>query len=234
MATSAAVELDRPLRLGELLAAALRIFSGRAWAFIALGLLQAGALAAAAATPIPLGIAILAAAFAAAFAASVRLIVGDPFSEALRRTGEAAPVLIPLAFVVAVPFYLGSAWLLLLVLSVGWLALTAFAIPVAMVETPADTTWFGRFSYALQRTLTLARTEYLHAVGVAAALVVIYILVGVILAVALASFADNGRIVAQALAQIVLAPFFFIGLGVLYFEQKARAVESVGRPGKRG
>ena len=234
MAVPAAVEIDRPLRLGELLAAAIRIFTGRAWAFVALGLLQAAALAGAAVTPIPIGIAILAAAFAAAFATAVRIIVGDAFGEALRRTAVATPVLVPLAFVVAVPFYLGSAWLLLLVVSVGWLGLTAFAIPVAMVETPVDTSWFGRVSHALQRTLTLARIEYLHAVGVAAALVVIYIVVGVILAVALASFADNGRVAAQALAQIVLAPFFFIGLSILYFEQKARALESVGRPGKRG
>ena len=234
MAVPGAVEIDRPLRLGELLAAALQIFGGRAWAFVSLGVLQAAALVAAAVTPIPVGIAILAATFAAAFAAAVRIVVGDSFGEAVRRTAAAVPVLLPLAFIVAVPFYLGSAWLLLLVVSVGWLGLTAFAIPVAMVERPADGSWLGRVSYALQRTLTLARTEYLHAVAVAAALVVIYIVVGIVLAVALASFADNGRVAAQALAQIVLAPFFFIGLSVLYFEQKARAVESVGRPGRRG
>lgn len=234
MSVPAVVELDRPLRLGELLAAALRIFNARAWAFIGIGLIQAGALLIAALTPLPVGLAALCGAFSASFAATVRIVAGDSFGEALRRTGAAAPVLVALAFVVALPFYLGSSWLVLLIISVGWLGLTAFAIPVAMVEEPVEPGAASRMAHALRRTLTLARTEYLHAVGVAAALVVIYILIGVLIAVALASFADNGRVAAQALAQIVLAPFFFIGLSVLYFEQNARFQALPGRPPKRG
>jgi F0F1-type ATP synthase assembly protein I len=64
-----------------------------------------------------------------------------------------------------------------------------------------------------------------HAFGVAAILIVITLLVGVVLAIALAGFAENGQVVAIALSQIVLSPFFFIGLTVLYFEQRARAEE---------
>ncbi len=233
MATPASVGIDRPLRVGELLATAVRIFNGRAWAFLGLGLVQAVALVAAAVAPVAAGLAILAAAFAASFAATVRLVAGDPLGEALRRTAVAAPVLAVLAFVVAVPFYLGSAWMLLLVFSVGWIGLTAFAIPAAMVEEPKEPGWLGGVTHALRRTLALARIEYLHAVGVAATLVIVYIVVGILLAVVLVDFADNGRIAAQAIAQIVLAPFFFIGLSVLYFEQGARALEAAGRPGKR-
>ena len=40
----------------------------------------------------------------------------------------------------------------------------------------------------------------------------------------LEGFADNGGLAATTLVQIVLAPFFFLGLSVLYFEQKARAL----------
>ena len=37
MTTSAAVELGKPMRLGEIIAAAIRIFGQRPWAFLALG-----------------------------------------------------------------------------------------------------------------------------------------------------------------------------------------------------
>ena len=44
----------------------------------------------------------------------------------------------------------------------------------------------------------------------------------VILSLALFSFAENGRVAALAISQVVLSPFFFIGLSVLYFDQQAR------------
>ena len=75
----------------------------------------------------------------------------------------------------------------------------------------------------------LARVAYLHAFGVAASLVLIQLVFSVVLSVALSAYADNPLFVAQALAQIVLAPFFFLGLTVLYFDQRARASEP--RPG---
>jgi hypothetical protein len=103
-----------------------------------------------------------------------------------------------------------------------------------MLEDPPLPGFAGRMVHALRRTAVLARVEYLHAAGVAAALIVVYILFSVALAAALSGYADNSRLVAQALAQIVLAPFFFIGLSVLYFDQRARALESAGRPGGRG
>ncbi len=57
----------------------------------------------------------------------------------------------------------------------------------------------------------------------------IYVFFGQLLVALLRGFADNGGLAATALVQIVLAPFFFLGLSVLYFEQKARAVSSPGR-----
>jgi hypothetical protein len=103
-----------------------------------------------------------------------------------------------------------------------------------MIEETDEPSRMARAADALRRSLTLARVDYLHAVGVTAALVIIYILIGVVLALALFGFADSGRVAALALAQIVLAPFFFIGLSVLYFEQRARSLESADRPGKGG
>ena len=231
----AAPELDRPLRLGEVLAAAIRVFNARPWPFLALGVLEAVVFLVANTVHIAAGLALLAVSFAAAYAVAVRLVAGDGFAPAWQRAAAATPVLLALAFIVAVPFYLGLAvGLLLLLFSAAWLGLTAFAIPALMVEEPRERGWVGATTYALRRTRQLAAAEYVHALGVSAALMVVYVLVGIALAVALGSYADNSRLVAQALAQIVLTPFFFIGLTVLYFDQNARALESIGTPGKRG
>jgi hypothetical protein len=47
-----------------------------------------------------------------------------------------------------------------------------------------------------------------------------------VLAGTLIGFAENGRVVAAAIAQVVLAPVFYLGLSVLYFEQRVREVAS--------
>jgi hypothetical protein len=102
-----------------------------------------------------------------------------------------------------------------------------FSVPVAMLERDPDVrNSFDRIAYSLLRSIRLARTEYLHALGVVAALIMIYLVLGIGLGVALVGFADNGRLIATALVQVVLAPFFFLGLSVLYFEQRPRAAVS--------
>ena len=96
-----------------------------------------------------------------------------------------------------------------------------------MLERDPDVTnAFDRIAFSLLRSLRLARAEYLHALGVVAALIIAYLVLGIGLAVGLVGFADNGRVIAAALVQVVLAPFFFIGLSVLYYEQRARAAVS--------
>jgi hypothetical protein len=123
-----------------------------------------------------------------------------------------------------VPFALAVTQLFLLLLAVAWLGLMGFSIPVAMLERdPEATRWFDGVAYTLTRSVSLARVEYLHAVGIAAALVLLYIVLGIVLATALVGFADNGREIAIAITQVLLAPLFFLGLSVLYFEQKVRA-----------
>jgi hypothetical protein len=235
MAASEAVEINRPLRLGEVLATGVRIFGNRPLPFLVVGCLEGLVLLAANAVHVVAGVGILAASFSIAYAVVARLVAGDGQRQAWGRAAQAVPILAVLAFVVAVPFYLAFiAGLILLLFSAGWLGLTAFAIPAAMVEEPVLPGFSARVVHALRRTAVLARVEYIHAAGVAAALIIVYILFSVALAAALSGYADNSRLVAQALAQIVLAPFFFIGLSVLYFEQRARALESAGRSRRRG
>ncbi|MGH3023099.1 MAG: hypothetical protein ACRDNI_05530 [Gaiellaceae bacterium] len=218
---------DRPLPLGELLAETIRIYGERPLVALGLGAVEAVAFLVADALPVLLGVLLLALSFTATFGAAARLVSGDSFAEAWAQVGLRAPVLLVLTFVVAVPFAIAVGYLLLLIVAVFWIALAGFAVPVTMLERdPSVRGFFDRLAYALYRSIRLARVEYLHAVGVAAALVLVYLLVGNIIGAALVGFADNGRLVAGALVQLVLAPLFFLGLSVLYYEQRARAAVS--------
>jgi hypothetical protein len=221
------VTIDRPLGLSELLAETIRLYGQRFRAAIGIGLPSGGAFLATLATPTVLDVAILALAFTLSYAAAARVTAGDPLVEAFAQTGLHVPVLLVLTLVVAVPFVLAVTQLFLVVLGVAWLGLMCFSIPVAMLEQdPEARNWFDRIGFALSRSVALARVEYLHAVGIGAALVLLYVVLGIVLAGALIGFAENGREIAVAIAQVVLAPVFFLGLSVLYFEQKVRALSS--------
>lgn len=218
---------DRPLQLGELLSETIRIYSQRPWAALGIGLVEGGAYLLAALTPDLLDVLVIALAFTAIFGAAARLVSGDSFAEAWAQVGLRAPVLVVLTFVVAVPTVISLTYLFLFVIAALWVALMGFSIPVAVLERDPDVTnAFDRIAFSLLRSLRLARAEYLHALGVVAALIIAYLVLGIGLAVGLVGFADNGRVIAAALVQVVLAPFFFIGLSVLYYEQRARAAVS--------
>jgi hypothetical protein len=218
---------DRPLPLGELLSETIRIYTQRPWAAIGLGLVEGGAYLLAALTPSLLDVLLIALAFTLIYGAAARLVSGDTFAEAWAQVGLRAPVLLLFTFIVAVPAVIALTYLFLLVVGALWVALMGFTIPVAMLERdPEVKNAFDRIAYSLLRSMRLARAEYLHALGVIAALIIIYLVLGIVLGVALVGFADNGRVIAAALVQVVLAPFFFLGLSVLYFEQRARAAVS--------
>lgn len=218
---------DRPLSLGELLSEAIRIYSQRPWAAIGVGLVTGGAYLLAAVTPDLLDVLVVALSFTASYGAASRLVSGDTFPEAWAQVGVRAPVLLVITFVVAVPAVIALTYLFLLILGALWLALMGFSVPVAMLERDPDVrNPFDRIAYSLLRSIRLARAEYLHALGVVAALIMIYLVLGIGLGVALVGFAENGRLIATSLVQVVLAPFFFLGLSVLYFEQRARAAVS--------
>lgn len=218
---------DRPLPLGELVSETVRIYTQRPWAALGIGLVEGAAYLLAALTPDLLDVLVIAAAFTLIYAAAARLVSGDTFAEAWAQVGLRAPVLAVLTFVVAVPAVIALTYLFLLVIAALWIALMSFSVPVAMLERDSEVeNTLDRIAHSLLRSIRLARVEYLHALGVVAALVVIYLLLGIVLGVALVGFADNGRTIAAALVQVVLAPFFFLGLSVLYFDQLARAAVS--------
>src|SRR6185295_3030157 len=203
------VTIERPLGLSELLAETVRLYGHRFGAAIGIGIPSGAAFLATLATPTPLDVVILALAFTVSYAAAARVTAGDPLVEAFAQAGLRAPVLLVLTLVVAVPFVLAVTQLFLVVLGVAWLGLMCFSIPVALLEQdPEARSWFERIGFALSRSVALARVEYLHAVGIVAALVLLYVVLGIVLATALVGFAENGREIAVAISQVLLAPVF--------------------------
>jgi hypothetical protein len=96
-----------------------------------------------------------------------------------------------------------------------WLALVGLAVPAAMAEG-------GSFGTSLRRGLQLGKVDYVHAAGSLAALVVLFVLTRVGLALLLDSQAENTVRTAVFLADVVLAPLLLLGGGILYVDQKAR------------
>jgi hypothetical protein len=227
-----AVTVNRPLGLTELLAETVRLYGERIWAVVGMGVFLAGALLLGSVIGHLLAlIALVAPAITATYGVAARIAVGDPAREAWAQVGLRAPVLLPLALVVSVPFVLGIVDVIVLVFAVAWLAFVGLSIPVAMIErAPEGTRWYEHIAYALTRGSELARKEYLHVLGITAALVLIYAILGPILTGLLTGFGDNGALVASVIANGVIGPFFFLGLSLLYFEQNARALSSPPKP----
>jgi hypothetical protein len=226
--------VNRPLGLGEIFAETVRLYGERFWAALALGVVYTAAIAGAAIIHGALYYVVSAFMVAAALGGAARLAAGDSFREAWGQVAVRLPIITVLALVVGLPFMLAASYLVFILIAAAWIGLTGFSVPVAVLERGGDDGGFaGRVAYALERTLALARVDALHAVGVAAALVFVNFLLGNVLSGALAGYGENSRAVAGLLAQLVLAPFFFLGLAILYFEQKARAISSPPRNQRR-
>ncbi len=218
--------IDRPLKLGELFAHTVELYGRRIRAVAGLGTSLAGMIVLARLAPVGVDLAVLARGLTACYAASARVAAGDSFAEACAQAIHSLPVLLVLTLVVSVPLALALTDALLVLVVVAWVTFSGFSIPVAVLEREPDANWLGQVGNALSRSVWLARVEYLHALGVCAALALVWLLFGRVLTVLLTGFADNGSFAAFLIAQAVLGPFFFLGLSVLYFEQKVRAVSS--------
>jgi hypothetical protein len=105
---------------------------------------------------------------------------------------------------------------------VAWLALVGLAVPVALVE---QTT----FAQSFRRAVHLARADYVHALGSLATLVLVYFLSRTVLVLLLRGQGDQTERIALFLGDLALSPLLFLGGALLYVDQTARLVESRGR-----
>jgi hypothetical protein len=145
--------------------------------------------------------------FALAYAYASALATGTPFRA---RRAAVAVVVGTLTFA---PAALLLPWFL--IAGVIWLGLVGLAVPVAVVEG-------ARVGTALRRGFQLGRADLVHAVGSVAALVVLFALTRLVLALLLDSQAENTVRTAIFMADVVLAPLLFLGSALLYVDQNAR------------
>jgi hypothetical protein len=97
----------------------------------------------------------------------------------------------------------------------AWLALLGLTIPAILVEGLG-------VRAALRRGLALARADFVHVLGGLATLALVLIISQFSLYFVLREYADNTRMIAAALASLVVSPVVFLGSALLYVDQEAR------------
>lgn len=228
---SQGLDVEAPLRTGEVLAHAFREYGRRPVTYVAIGAVEALAgLTTYSGTGIPLivGIVIVAVAFVACFAATVSVASGWSRSDSVQRLRNGFVALIGLTVIVGIPATLGRIDALFTLLAILWLAITAFAIPIVMREQrEGHPVAFSGMLVALRRSLVMSQTAFFHAIVVVLVLYVVTVLITSLLASSLGSFGDQSELAAFVISRAVLVPIVFIGLAVLYLDQRVRML---GRP----
>jgi hypothetical protein len=96
-----------------------------------------------------------------------------------------------------------------------WLSLFGLAVPAVLVEGLG-------VRAALTRGIQLARADFAHVLGGLATLALVVIISQFSLYFVLREYADNTRMIAAALAALVVSPVVFLGSALLYVDQEAR------------
>jgi hypothetical protein len=106
--------------------------------------------------------------------------------------------------------------------AIAWLALVGLTIPVLLVERLP-------VRQALSRGLTLARADFVHALGGLATLFIVWFLTVGVLMLLLRQAGEQPVRIAGFLALTLVSPVLFLGGALLYFDQVARHDERRGR-----
>jgi hypothetical protein len=96
-----------------------------------------------------------------------------------------------------------------------WLTALGLVVPVLVVENVG-------IRAAFARAWTLARADFVHAIGTLFTLAVLVLLSQSVLVLVLRGAGNNGVSAALFLASVVLSPLLFIGTALLYLDQDAR------------
>ncbi len=122
-----------------------------------------------------------------------------------------------LSYLLAVVLFLPVPLLVALFILPGlvWLSLFGLAVPAVLVEGLG-------VRAALGRGLRLARADFAHVLGGLATLALVVIISQFSLYFVLREYAENTRMIAAALASLVVSPVVFLGSALLYVDQEAR------------
>ncbi len=197
--------------VGQLVGEAIRAYGARFWKSLVLGVPVVVANALVWARPsgdlrltlLP----ITALLVSASYVLALGLITG---ANVRSRTGVVAYLL---AVVVFLPVPLLAA--LFIVPGLIWLSLFGLAVPAVLVEGVG-------VRAALGRGMRLARADFVHVLGGLSTLALVVIISQFSLYFVLREYADNTRMIAAALASLVVSPVVFLGSAILYVDQEAR------------
>lgn len=203
---------------GQLVAEAMRLYGRRFWAALALGAGPLAVVLTVNALSGRTGLIFLATGGALVFTVcyvAATLIAGDLHPG--RRAVVTALVTGLLVFA-PVPFLTVS----LIFPGLIWLAFFGLAVPVALIEGKG-------LRQSLGRSVTLARADFVHALGSLAALAIVGFISAVSLAFLLGQFGEQSRMIAAVIPLVFVSPLLFLGSALLYFDQSAR-LANPGRP----
>ena len=197
--------------VGQLVGEAIRAYGARFWKSLVLGVPVVVANALVWARPsgdlrltlLP----ITALLVSASYVLALGLITG---ANVRSRTGVVAYLM---AVVVFLPVPLLAA--LFIVPGLIWLSLFGLAVPAVLVEGVS-------VRAALGRGMRLARADFAHVLGGLSTLALVVIISQFSLYFVLREYADNTRMIAAALASLVVSPVVFLGSAILYVDQEAR------------
>ena len=197
--------------VGQLVGEAVRLYGARFWHGLALGVPVIAVNGVVWRAPsgdwrfvvVPLAALLL----SLSYVAAVALVTGAPLrsKRALVAYVTAVLVFLPFPFLTAVYILPG----------IAWLALVGLAVPAALVEGLGPRA-------ALARGYRLARADFVHVLGGLATLALVVFLTQFALFFVLREYGDNTRLVAAALASLVVSPLIFLGAAILYVDQEAR------------
>lgn len=218
------LEVDHPLGAGEVVATTIREYGRRPLTYVAIGALEALAgltTYSGAGIPLAVGLVIVAFAFVLCFALTTVVSGGWSQAESIARLKNAGGVLILLAVIVGLPATLGRVDAIFTLVAILWLSIVGFSIPIVIREQTESVTLRGMMG-ALRRSVVFSQAAFLHAIGVVFILYLVTVLITSLLAAALGSFGDQGELAAFVIARAVLVPILFIGMTVLYLDQRGR------------
>jgi hypothetical protein len=96
-----------------------------------------------------------------------------------------------------------------------WLSFVGLSVPAALLEGLG-------VRAALARGVRLARVDFVHVLGGLSTLALVVVISQFSLYFVLREYADNTRMIAAALASLVVSPVVFLGSALLYVDQEAR------------
>jgi hypothetical protein len=196
---------------GQLVAEAMRLYGRRFWAALALGVGPLVVVVIVNLLPGRTGLIFLATGGAAVL--TVCYVVASSIAADVRPGARSllTALLIGLLVFAPVPFLTA----ILIFPGLLWLTFFGLAVPVALIERTG-------LRQSLGRSISLARADFVHALGSLAALVIVGFISAVTLAFLLGQFGEQSRNLAALIPLLLVSPLVFLGAALLYFDQAAR------------